>query len=179
MAKRSGEMVLLSFALAAIAGLCFFLAPPGLSSNLEGVHYVQMKNFALNGSLAIDSPAFGLGFEAKDLAGPRGFFESREGRLYAVAPPVFPWLASLFQPVFGERAVDFTPVLFVFLSALVLGAALDRVMQRGVLYYLLIAAFLGGSPVLLLAFKFTGQSLALFLIVAGLFLLVRHFAAER
>jgi hypothetical protein len=61
---------------------------------------------------------------------------------------------------------------------MLLGAALDRVMPRGTLYYLLMAAFLAGSPVLLFAFKFSGQSLALFLLVSGLFLLVRHTRAE-
>lgn len=178
MTRNPGETIFLVAVLAALAGLCFFLAPPGLQTNLEGVHHVQMKNFSLNGSLAIEAPAFRLGFEAKDLAGPRGWFEARGERLYAVAPPIFPWLASLFHPVFGERAIDFAPILFVFLSAMVLASTLGRVMQRGVLYYLLLALFLCGSPVFLLAFKFTGQSLALLLIAMGLFLLVRHFTAE-
>ncbi len=177
MTRNPGETIFLVAVLAALAGLCFFLAPPGLQTNLEGVHYVQMKNFSLNGALAIDAPAFRFGFEPKDLAGPRDLFESRGDRLYAVPPPLFPFVASLFHPVFGERSVDFTPVLFVFLAALSLGVTLDRMMPRGVLHYLLLALFLGGSPVLLLAFRFTGQSLALLLIVMGLFLLVRYFKA--
>lgn len=175
MEKRPGEIIFLCAALAALAGLCFFLAPSGLASNEEGVHYVQMKNFALNESLDIAWPGYGLGFEAKDLAGQGGYFESRGGRLYAITPSFFPWVASLFYPMVGERAVEFAPILFVFLSALVLGITMDRVMQRGVLYYLLLAAFLVGSPVLLLSFQFSGQALALFLIISGLFLLVRYF----
>ncbi|OPY90655.1 MAG: hypothetical protein A4E73_02385 [Syntrophaceae bacterium PtaU1.Bin231] len=178
MQPRTGEIIFLCAALAAIAGLYFAMAPPGLASNEEGVRYVQMKNFARNGSLEIAWPGYGLGFEAKDLAGQGGFFESRGGRLYAVAPPLFPWVASLFDPFLGDRTVDFVPILFMVLSALVLGATLDRVMQRGALYYLLLAAFLGGSPALLLAFNFSGQSLALALLVSGLFLLVRHFREE-
>ena len=134
-----------------------------------------MKNFALNGSLEIQSPAFGLGFEAEDLAGRRGLFESRGDRLYATPPPLFPWVASLFFPLFGERTVDFAPILFVFLSALVLGLILDRVMQRDFLYWLLLAAFLLGSPVLMQGFQFSGMALALFLIVSALLLLVSHF----
>ena len=55
--KRPGEIIFLCAALAAFAGLFYCLAPPGLASNEEGVHYVQMKNFALNGSLEITSPA--------------------------------------------------------------------------------------------------------------------------
>jgi len=177
MKANLGENFFLVVVLTTLAGLFYFLAPPGLYSNEEGVHYVQMRNFALNGSLEIVWPGFDSGFEAKDLAGQGGYFAFRDGRLHAIAPPLFPWVASLFHPVLGERAVEFAPILFVFLSALVLGATLDRVMQRGVLYYLLLAAFLVGSPVFLLAFKFSGQALALFLIVMGLFLLVRHFRA--
>jgi hypothetical protein len=177
MEKRSGEIIFLFAALAALAGLCFFLVPPGLYSNEESVHYVQMRNFALSGSLEIAWPGIDSGFDAKDLAGQGGCFESRGGRLHAIVPPLFPWAASLFYPVLDERAVEFAPILFVFLSALVLGAALDRVMKRGILYYFLLAAFLAGSPVLLLPLRFSGQALALLLIVAGLFLLVRHFQA--
>ncbi len=76
----------------------------------------------------------------------RGLLEARDGRLYATPPPLFPWVASLFFPVFGERTVDFAPILFVFLSALVLGLILDRVMQRDFLYWLLLAAFLARLP---------------------------------
>lgn len=178
MKPRTGEMIFLLAALVALAGLCLIAAPPGLHSNDEGVLYVQMRNFAENGTLEIASPGYRLGFGAEDLAGQGGHFESRDGGLFAITPPLFPWVASLFYPVVGERAVDVAPILFVFLSALLLGATLDRVMPRGVLYYLLLAVFLAGSPALLLAYKFSGQSLSLCMIVAGLFLLTRHFGAE-
>ena len=78
-------------------------------------------------------------------------------------------------PVFGERTVDFAPILFVFLSALVLGLILDRVMRRDFLYWLLLAAFLLGSPVFMQGFQFSGMALALFLVVSALWLLVSHF----
>ena len=178
MKPRTGEMIFLLAALVALAGLCLIAVPPGLHSNDEGVRTVQMRNFAENGTLEIAWPGFRLGFGAEDLAGQGGHFESRGGRLFAITPPLFPWVASLFYPVVGERAVDVVPILLVFLSALILGVTLDRVMPRGVLYYLLLAVFLAGSPALLLAYQFSGQSLALFLIVAGLFLLTRHFGAE-
>jgi hypothetical protein len=178
MKPRTGEILFLLAALAAIAGLCLIAAPPGLYSNDEGVRYVQMRNFAENGTLEIAWPGYRLGFGAEALAGQGGHIESRDGRLFAITPPLFPWIASLFYPVIGERAVDVVPILFVFLSALFLGATLDRVMPRGVLYYLLLAVFMAGSPVPPLAYKFSGQSLALCMIVAGLFLLTRHFGAE-
>ena len=178
MKQRLGEIIFLSAALAAFAGLCFAVAPPGLYSNEEGVYYVQMRNFALNGSFEIAWPGFRLGFSADDLSGQGGFFESRGSRLYAITPPLFPWISSLLYPILGEGAVDFAPILFMVLSALVLGMTLDRVMPRGVLYFILMASFLIGSPVLLLAYKFSGQSLGLILLVSGLFLLVRHFGTE-
>ncbi len=178
MKQRIGEMIFLLAALAAFAGLCLIAAPPGLYSNEEGVLYAQMRNFALNGSREIAWPGHAIGFDAKDLAAQGGFFESRGGRLYAMTPPLFPWIASLFYPLVGERAVDVAPILFVVLATLVLGAALDRVMPRGALFYILMAVFLAGSPAILLAFRFSGQSLALAMIASGLFLLVRFFRGD-
>jgi len=174
MTRKPGETLFLSVVLAALAGLYYLLAPPGLASNEEGVHYVQMKNFAVNGAFEVKSPAQSLGFESADVAGMRGLLEARDGRLFATPPPLFPWVASLFFPVFGERTVDFAPILFVFLSALVLGLILDRVMQRDFLYWLLLAAFLLGSPVLMQGFQFSGMALALLLIVSALWLLAGH-----
>lgn len=175
MEKRPGEVIFLCAALVALAVLFYCLAPAGLASNEEGVQYVQMKNFALNGSFEITSPAQSLGFESADVTGMRGLLEARDGRLYATPPPLFPWVASLFFPVFGERTVAFAPILFVFLSALVLGLILDRVMQRNFLYWLLLAAFLFGSPVLMQGFQLSGMALALLLIVSACWLLAGHF----
>ena len=174
MKKRTIDILFLVFALAALAAACFALAPAGLDSNEEGIHYVQMKNFALNGSLAITGPAQQLGFKPANAAGRNGLLEVRSDKLYAVTPPLFPWVASLFYPLCGDRAVDFTPILFVFLSALVLGLILDRVMQRGFLYYFLLAAFLLGSPVFLQGWLFSGMAFALFLIVSALWLAASH-----
>jgi hypothetical protein len=175
MTRKPGETLFLIVVLTALAGLFYFLAPPGLASNEEGVHYVQMKNFALYGTLGITGPGQRLGFEAGDVAGSWSLFEARDGKLYAVTPPLFPWIASLFSPLFGERTVDFAPILFVFLSALVFGLILDRMMQRDFLYWLLLAAFLLGSPVFMQGFQFSGMALALLLIVSALWLLASHF----
>jgi hypothetical protein len=162
MTNRTGEIIFLAVILAVLAGGMYILAPAGLDTNEEGVQYVQMKNFALNGSLEITGPAQRLGFKPADAAGRNGFLGVRDGRLYAATPPLFPWVASLFYPFFGDRAVEFTPILFVFLSALILGLILDRVMPRGFLYYFLLAAFLLGSPVLLQGWLFSGMAFALF-----------------
>jgi hypothetical protein len=175
MTRNPAETLFLAAVLAALAGIYLAMMPPGLSSNEEAVQYVQMKNLVTRGSLEIDSPAIGLGFGAEDVAGARGLFESRGGRLHAVAPPIFPWVAGLFYPLAGEGAVDFTPVLFLFLSALVLGLVLDRLMRRDLTYWLLLAVFLVGSPVFLQGMHFSGMTLALFLIVSALGLLVSHF----
>jgi predicted membrane protein len=175
MTRKPGETLFLIFLLAALAGSFYLLTPPGLASNDEGVHYVQMKNFTVSGSFEITSPAQSLGFESADVTGMRGLLEARDGRLYATPPPLFPWVSSLFFPVFGERTVDFAPILFVFLSVLVLGLILDRVMQRDFLYWLLLAAFLLGSPVLMQGFQFSGMALALLMIVSALWLLASHF----
>jgi len=157
MTKSTGESIFLVFVLAVLAGMLLAMTPPGLSSNEEAVQYVQMKNFVLKGSLEIDAPGFGLGFEAKDFAGPRGLFESRDGGLYAVAPPIFPWIASLLYPLFGEMAVDFTPVLFLFLSVLFLILIMERLIKRDFLYYLMLTVFLLGSPVFLQGLLFFGD----------------------
>ncbi len=176
MKQRIGEMLFLVVVLAVVAGVCMPCTPAGLYSNEDGVQYVQMKNFALNGTLEIAGPGQRLGFEAGDVVGTRSYFEAKDGRLFATTPPLFPWIASLFIPLCGEKTVDFTPILFVFLSALVLAATLDRVMRRGVFYYFLLAAFLAGSPVFLQGLLFTGMAFALFLVVSALWLLVSHFS---
>lgn len=175
MKANPGENLFLVVVLTTLAGLFCFLAPPGLSSNEEGVQYVQMKNFVVSGSFEITSPAQSLGFEPADVTGMRGLLEARGGRLYAIAPPLFPWVASLFYPLVGESAVDFTPILFVLLSTLVMGLVLDRLMWRGLLFWLLLSAFLFGSPVLMQGVQFSGMALALLLIVSALWLLVSHF----
>jgi hypothetical protein len=79
-------MIFLLAALAAFAGLCLIAVPQGLHSNDEGVRYVQMRNFAENGSLEIAWPGFRFGFGANDLSGQGGHFESRDGRLHAITP---------------------------------------------------------------------------------------------
>ena len=91
MKANPGENLFLVVVLTTLAGLFYFLAPPGLASNEEGVHYVQMKNFAVSGSFEITSPAQTLGFEPADVAGMRGFLEARG---YACGSPGYQRLLS-------------------------------------------------------------------------------------
>jgi hypothetical protein len=63
----------------------------------------------------------------------------------------------------------------VLLATLVMGLILDRLMRRGLLFWLFLSAFLFGSPVFLQGFQFSGMALALLLIVSALWLLVSHF----
>jgi hypothetical protein len=176
MANRlfSKETVLYLVLFAALTAVFFTLPPLGLHSNEEGVKFIQMKNFALNGSLSIPYPAQELGFGAGDLVGGYGFLESRGGTLRAVTPPLFPLLASVFYPLFGDRVVHFLPLLFLFFAIIFLEKTLALIMERGLRTYLLLLAFLA-SPVFMHIFGFSAVFAALFLETVSLYLLVRYY----
>jgi hypothetical protein len=160
--------------LAALTAVFFTLPPLGLHSNEEGVRFLQMKNFVLNGSLSIPYPAQKLGFGTDDLVSGYGFLESKGGALLAVTPPLFPFLASVFYPLFGDRVVHFLPLLFLFFSIIFLEKTLALIMERGLRTYLLLLAFLA-SPVFMYIFGFSAVSAALFLETLSLYLLVRYY----
>jgi hypothetical protein len=176
MANRlfSKETVLYLVLFAALTAVFFTLPPLGLHSNEEGVKFIQMKNFALNGSLSIPYPAQKLGFGAGDVVGGYGFLESRGGTLRAVTPPLFPLLASVFYPLFGDRVVHFLPLLFLFFAIIFLERTLALIMERGLRTYLLLLAFLA-SPVFMHIFGFSAVFAALFLETVSLYLLVRYY----
>ena len=162
----------------ALAALFFHLPSLGLYSNEEGAKFVQMKNFALHGSLSIPYPAQQMGFTADDLTKEPGYFESKRGELRAITPPLFPFLTSLFYPLFGDRAVHLLPLAFFFLTAIMLKMALGLVMERSVLQYLLLLAFLG-SPVALNIFGFSEVPAALFLESLALYGIVRYVSLKQ
>jgi hypothetical protein len=170
----SKETVLYLVLFAALTAVFFTLPPLGLHSNEEGVKFIQMKNFALNGSLSIGYPAAKLGFGAGDLVGGYGFLESRGGELRAVTPPLFPLLASVFYTLFGDRVVHFLPLLFLFFTIIFLERTLALIMERGLRTYLLLLAFLA-SPVFMYIFGFSAVTAALFLETVSLYLLVRYY----
>lgn len=160
-----------------LTGLFFTLPPLGLHSNEEGVNFIQMKNFVLNGSLSIPYPAGKIGFGVNDLVGKFGFLKSKGGDLRATTPPLFPFLTSLFHPLFGDRVVHLLPLLFLYLTTILLGRTLGLVMKKGFPYYLLLVAFLG-SPAFLYIFGFSAVTAALFLEAVALYLLVRYYKVK-
>lgn len=159
-----------------LAAVSLALNPLGLYSNEEGVQFVQMKNFAARGTLAIDYPGKAKGFESRDVAPGHGYFRAEAGSLRAVCPPLLPWLASLLFPVFGDRAVHVLPFFFFFLSTWLLGRTLLLVMERGALYYILLLVYCAGSPVFLRALGFSEFTLSLFIFIGGLFCLANRLA---
>ena len=174
MKHHFGEKILFLIVAAALTGLFFTLPPLGLYSNEEGVKYVQMKNFALHGTLEIPYPGEKLGLGPEVLVKGGGFFSLRDGKIQTLCAPLFPYLASLFYPVFGDRAIHVLPLVFLLLSVAVLSRALALVMERKALYYLLLVAFLLGSPVFLFLFGFSENTAVVFLVTVALYFLVRH-----
>lgn len=175
MGKRHGDKIFFLAVLVALAGMFFALPPLGLQSNTEGARYVQMKNFHLNGSLAIPYPGEALGFAVTDFVRARFYFEPRDGALRTILPPFFSWLSSFFYPLFGDRVVHLLPLLSLFLALVVLGRALGLVMDRGALCFVLLLIFLV-SPVSWHIFGFTEHTSAVFLFVGGLYFLTRYFS---
>lgn len=175
MGKRHGDKIFFLAVLVALAGMFFALPPLGLQSNTEGARYVQMKNFHLNGSLAIPYPGEALGFAVTDFVRARFYFEPRDGALRTILPPFFSWLSSFFYPLFGDRVVHLLPLLSLFLALVVLERALGQVMERGALCFVLLLIFLV-SPVSWHIFGFTEHTSAVFLFVGGLYFLTRYFS---
>jgi hypothetical protein len=159
---------------AALTGLFWALPPLGLVSNQDGSRYVQMMNFTLQGSPAISYPGEKLGLEAADLVAKSVFFEMRDGALRTIHSPLLAWLTSFIQPLLGDRAVHFLPLLCFFLSLGVLGWTLRHVMGRGPFYFVLLLIF-AFSPVAWNLFSFAGHALAVLLFTGGLYSLTRYY----
>ena len=175
MGKRHGDTIFFLAVFLALTGLFFALPPLGLQSNAEGTRYVQMKNFHLNGSLAIPDPGEALGFGAADFVQTRFFFETREGALRTIIPPVFSWLSSFFYPLLGERVVHFLPLLSLFFALIFMARTLGQVMDRGPFYFILLGIFIV-SPILWHIFGFTEHTGAVFLLTGGGYFLTRYFS---
>jgi hypothetical protein len=170
-----GEKIFYLFVAALLAVVFYTLPPLGLYSNEEGVKYVQMKNFALHGSLTIPFPGEKLGLVPEALVKGGGIFSLRDGEIQTRCAPLFPYLTSLFYPIFGDRAIHFLPLLFFFLTFVVLGRTLALIMERGRSYYFLLMVYLCGSPVFLFLFGFAENTAALFLATVSLRFLVRNY----
>lgn len=173
--SKAVEILFFGLFLAALAVVLFDLCPGTHHSQEERVRYIQTENFVRGGGIDIRYPGEDLGFAVDDLAVPFGYLGTREGKLHVIHPPFFSWVASLLQPLLGERVARVLPLAFLFLAAVALGWALGLLMEKGVLYYALIVLFAAGSPVLVQAPRFTEHTMALFLVACGLWALVRYF----
>ena len=169
------DYILFFLVFAALVWIFLVLPPLSLCSNDEGAKYVQMKNFYLYKSLAIEYPGQQLGFGFEYLLKQQGPFAQRGDKLHCTYPPLFTYLSSLFYPLLGDRVTHFLPLLAFFLSLILLSRTLKFLTQNTFLYYLLLFAFLLGSPIFIYAFTFWEHLPAVFLVVCSLYFLVRYF----
>jgi len=158
-----------------LLGLLIYLPPLSLRSDEEGLTYVQMKNFYLNRSLSISYPGESLGLVPGHITGDQEYLIQREDRIYCILQPLFPYLSSLFYPIFGDRVTHFLPLLAFFLSLVVLGMILRLLISEERVYWILFLGFLFGSPLLFYAFTFWGFIPAIFLVLLGLYFMVLYF----
>lgn len=161
-----------------LAGLFFYLSPLGIWSNDEAVKYIQMKNFHLHGTVAIDYPGTGIGLGLSDLKVGSLLMVEKNQSLFVVFPPLFTWLSSLFYPVMGDRVIHFLPLLAFFFSFALLNRTLQMLTDRQAGRYALLFSFLLASPAFFFAVTFFEHMPALFLVISSLYFLVRYFMKE-
>ena len=174
-AFSKSDYILFFLVLAALVWIFFALPPLSLYSHDEGAKYVQMKNFYLNGSLAIQYPGENINLPFRHFLPQSLDFAQSGDKLYCIFPPLFAYLSSLFYPFLGDRVTHFLPMLTFFLSLLLLSRILKWIIRETFLYYLLLATFLIGSPLFLYAFTFWEHLPSVFIVVGSLYFLVRHF----
>ena len=169
------DYLLFAIVFIVLLGLFVYLPPLSLYSDHEGLGYVQMKNFYLNRSLSISYPGEKLGLVPGHITGNQEYLIQKEGGIYCILQPLFPYLSSLFYPIFGDRVTHFLPFLTFFLSIVVLSMILRLLINDERVYWMLLFGFLFGSPVLFYAFTFWEFVPMIFLILLGLYLMVLHF----
>lgn len=160
-----------------LAGLFFYL-PLGIWSNDEAAKYIQMQNFHLNGSVAIDYPGRGIGLGPTDLNDGVMLMVGKDESLFVVFPPLFAWLSSLLYPVLGDRVIHFLPLLAFFFSFILLSRTIQMLLNRRDGRYALLFSFLLASPALFFAMTFFEHLPALFLVISSLYFLVRYCMQE-
>lgn len=157
----------------------FVMLPPlGLSSSDEGARYIQMKNFALYGTLPIEYPGYAAGLRANDVAKDQDVFIERGERLYITYPPLFTYLSSLAYPLVGDRVTTLLPLLAVFFCVVIMAATLKILVQRKPFYYVLLFGFLLASPVYSFGVRFVEHVPAVCLVLLSLYFLVRYFRVK-
>ncbi|NQT90754.1 MAG: hypothetical protein HQ558_05820 [Candidatus Omnitrophica bacterium] len=173
--KPDGVLFIIVAAL--LAWVYFVLPPLGIYSNDGGVKYIQMKAFAQNHqqSSAIEYVGSAIGIDAAHVDPDSAYFSVRDERFYCNYRPLFTFLTSLFYPALGDRVIHLLPLLSFFLSLLVLSRTLRMLIKPSVLYYVLLAGFLIGSPLFLYSITFWEHMPAVFLITAALYYITRYF----
>lgn len=172
------DMALFAVVFVALAGVFLFTPPLNIWSNDEAVKYIQMKNFYLHHTLALEYPGKVLGLGHDHLKPGQLLIFEKVGKLYAVFPPLYPWLSSLLHPVAGEKALNVLPLAAFFLSFILLAKTARMLIDRSHFYpvYLaLLLTFLVASPALIYALKQFEHIPALFCTFSGLYFTVLYF----
>ena len=166
------------FALVAVILIWVYFSLPtlGLYANDGGAKYIQMKSFYLNRwqKLDIEYPGKEIGLDFSGL-NPVRYFVVKNDALYCSYLPLFTYLSSLVYPILGDRAINFLPLLSFFLALVIFERILKLIMKGGLFYYILLAAFLAGSPIVLYSITFWEHLPAILLVVSSIYFLTKYF----
>ena len=178
---RKGKSDRALFAVVAIAlTVMFFILPPfGLHTTDEGVKFIQMENFALHGTFALQYPGEGIGLDKSHANPVNASIWARSGEIDVMFPPLFTWMSSLFYALLGARATHFLPLLALFLSLIVISRIGRLLTDQAIAHYGILLTFLLASPALFYSLTFYEHTPALFLVLCGLYFLVLHFKITR
>ena len=167
-------------ALFIIAAVLFITLPPlGLSTNDEGIKYLQMKSLYLNkwGSLGIDYP--GLKIDPKfEFLGRQTFLFVKSDKLYCTYSPVFTFISSLFYPVFKDRAIHLLGLISLLLSALILRGCLRAIRINESFLVFILFTFVFASPVFQYSLIFLEHIPSLVFVTASLYFIVIFFKKD-
>jgi hypothetical protein len=166
------------FILVAIVMIWVYFALPvlGLYANDGGAKHIQMKSFYLNRwqKLNIEYPGQEIGLDFSDL-NPVRYFVVINDALYCSYLPLFTYLSSFFYPALGDKVIHFLPLLSFFLALIVFERILKLIMKEGLFYYVLLAAFFAGSPIVVYSITFWEHLPAILLVVSSLYFLTKYF----
>ncbi|MDD5195675.1 MAG: hypothetical protein PHQ96_08410 [Candidatus Omnitrophica bacterium] len=165
------------FCVLAVALIIVFFSLPrlGLYVDDSGRKYIQMKAFYLNGykDYDIHYPGKAMGFGVAAL-NPQ-YFTQKNGKIFVNYYLPFTFLSSLFYPLFGDRAINFLPLLAFFLSAIIFSGILHLIGAARRVYYLLLFGFICASPLYVYSITFWEHVPLIFLTTASLYFLTKFF----
>ena len=177
-AFHTADIVLCAAVFVSLVGVFLFTPPLNIWTNDEAVKYIQMKNFYLHNTLALEYPGKVLGFGPDQLKPGQLLIFEKAGKLYAIFPPLFTWLSSFLYPVAGEKALNVLPLVTFFLSFIMLARTVRLLNKHNHSYLVnlaLLLTFLVASPALIYALSLFEHIPALFCVVSGLYFTVRYF----